>query len=200
MFASARRALGLIFDPRLRGLVLASLGLTALLFVLGLVAAEVLIAQLPVLGNPVVNRALELLAPVLFVFALGALGAPVAAFFGTLFLDRLSSRIEARRYPPEPPPPAGRWAPTLKAGLRLTGLVVGADIVLLPIDIGLPGAGELLSLLVNGWLLGREYFELTALRHLGLVEADRMRRANAWQIGLGGMMVSLLSVVPVLDL
>jgi len=200
MFASARRALGVIFDPRLRGLVLASLGLTALLFALGLVAAEMLIAQLPVLGSPAVNRALELLAPVLFVFLLGALGAPVAAFFGTFFLDRLAASIEARDYPQDPPAPAGHWGPALKAGLRLTGLVLGADIVLLPIDIGLPGVGELLSLLVNGWLLGREYFELTALRHLSLAEADRMRRANGWSIGLAGMAVSLLSVVPVADL
>jgi len=38
------------------------------------------------------------------------------------------------------------------------------------------------------------------LRHLSLAETDRMRRANAWPIGLAGMAVSLLSVVPVADL
>ena len=119
------------------------------------------------LGNPAVNRALELLAPVLFVFLLVVLGAPVAAFFGSFFPGpagrpdrgaRLSRRSAgAGRH---------RFGPALKAGLRLAALVLGADVVLLPLDIGAAGPGRILSLIVNGWLLGWEYFELAALRHL----------------------------------
>jgi CysZ protein len=124
----------------------------------------------------------------------------VTALFGSLFLDRLAAGIEARDYPGDPPARSGAFAAALKAGLRLTLLVLGADIVLLPLDIGLPGIGELLSLVVNGWLLGREYFELVALRHLPLAQADALRRQHRGTILAGGILISLLSVIPLADL
>ena len=199
MFASIVKALRLVFDGGFAGIMLRSVLLTLLMFLIGLAGTEFLISRLPVLGNPTVNHALELLAPVLFVFLLSALGAPVAAFFGTFFLDRLAGRIEARDYPSRPALPA-RFAPALKAGLRLTGLVLGADILLLPLDFALPGLGQLLSLIVNGWLLGWEYFELAALRHLSVAEADRLRKTHAWQVWAGGVVIALFSELPLLDL
>ena len=173
---------------------------TLLLFTLSLVAVEYGIAQLPVLGNPVVNRALALLAPNRLVLRLGALGGPVTALFGSLYLDRLAAGIEARDYPHDPKGRNGAFLIALKAGLRLTLFVLGADLALLPLDIALPGIGELASLLVNGWLLGREYFEMAALRHLTLAEADALRLSHRGPILLGGILISLLSVIPVLDL
>lgn len=200
MFASAAKAFALVFDPAFRGIVVRALLLTLLLFAAAFAGAEFLISRLPVLGSPLVNQALALLAPLLFVFLIAALGAPVAAFFGALFLDRLAGRIEARHYPTDPPARPEAFGPTLKAGLRLAAMVLGADIVLLPLDIGLPGLGEVASLLVNGWLLGWEFFELAALRHLTAAEADRMRKSHAGPVWLGGMLISLMSVVPGLDL
>lgn len=170
MFASIARAARLIFQPGYAGIALRSALLTLVMFLVGLAGAEILLAQLPVLGNPQVNRALELLAPVLFVFLLSALGAPVAALFGTFFLDRLAGRIEAREYPHATSLPT-RFGPALKAGLRLAGLVLGADLLLLPLDIALPGLGEFLSLIANGW-----------------------------QVWGGGIAIALLSEIPLLDL
>ena len=199
MFASIARAARLIFQPGYAGIALRSALLTLVMFLVGLAGAEILLAQLPVLGNPQVNRALELLAPVLFVFLLSALGAPVAALFGTFFLDRLAGRIEAREYPHATSLPTRFW-PALKAGMRLAGLVLGADLLLLPLDIALPGLGEFLSLIANGWLLGWEYFELAALRHLPVIEADRLRKSHGWQVWGGGIAIALLSEIPLLDL
>jgi CysZ protein len=51
------------------------------------------------------------------------------------------------------------------------------NLALLPFDIALPFVGEAAALLVNGWLLGREYFELAALRHLPQAAADALRCA-----------------------
>jgi CysZ protein len=198
MFASVRKAIGLIFDPAFRGLALRALLYTLLLFAAGLILAEILIARLPV--SPVVGKALEWLAPILFLFLVGALGAPVAAFFGTFFLERLAERIEARDYPRDAPALPGRFGPALRAGLKLAALVLGADILLLPVDIALPGLGQLANLVVNGWLLGWEYFELTALRHLAPAEAERLRKSHSGQIWLAGILISILSVVPMADL
>jgi CysZ protein len=199
MFASIVKAARLFFDSSFAGVLLRAALFTLLLFLAGLAGAEVLIASLPEPANPTIQHALELLAPVLFVFLLGVLGPPVAALFGTFFLDRVAGRIEARDYPGAPALPARLW-PALKAGLRLTGLVLGADLLLLPLDIGLPGPGEILSLIANGWLLGREYFELTALRHLTVAEADSLRKSHGWQVWSGGILIALFSEVPLLDL
>ena len=170
MLASIARAARLIFQPGYAGIALRSALLTLVLFLVGLAGAEILLSQLSVLGNPQVNRALELLAPVLFVFLLSALGAPVAALFGTFFLDRLAGQIETREYPHATSLPTRFW-PGLKAGMRLAGLVLGADLLLLPLDFALPGLGELLSLIANGW-----------------------------QVWGGGIAIALLSEIPLLDL
>ena len=199
MFASIARAARLIFDPGFAGIALRSVLLTLLMFLVGLADAEILIAQLPVLGNPQINRALALLAPVLFVFLLSVLGAPVAALFGTFFLDRLAGRIEARDYPGASPLPTRFW-PAFKAGMHLAAMVLAADLVLLPLDIGLPGLGGFLSLLANGWLLGWEYLELAALRHLPVAQADILRKSRGWQVWGGGILIAFLSEIPLLDL
>jgi CysZ protein len=198
MFASVSRALGLIFDPAFLGILLKALGLTLLLFAALLILGEYALSFLPVLGSPAINAALKVLAPLLLVFGGAVLGPPVTAIFACLFLDGLAAHIEARDYPDKAARPS--FARTLRAGLRFAGLVLGANLVLLPFEFALPGAGELLSLLVNGWLLGREYFELAALRHLDLSEADSLRRRNSGTIWASGSLIALASMVPVLDL
>ena len=199
LFASLARAARLIFDPAFAGIVVKALLLTILLFAAALALTEFGLAYLPVLGNPLVNRVLEWLAPLLFVFGGVIVGPPVAALFASLFLDQVAERIEARDYPGWPARSTS-FATTLRAGLKLAALIIGVNLVLLPFDIGLPGLGELLSLAANGWLLGREYFELAALRHIALDAATEVRRANGGVIWLAGALIALASMVPLLNL
>ena len=109
MFASIARAARLIFQPGYAAIALRSAMLTLLMFLIGLAGAEILLARLPVLGNPQVNRALDLLAPVLCGCLRSVLGAPVAALFGTFFLDRVAGKIEAREYPGAASLPTSFW-------------------------------------------------------------------------------------------
>jgi len=199
MFTSLGRAARLIFDPTFRTVVAKAVGLTLLLFVVALALSEYGLSLLPVLGNSAVNRTLEWLTPLLFLIGGVILGAPVAALFASLFLDEVASRIEARDYPSWPARPAS-FAITLRAGLKLAALIIGVDLVLLPIDIAVPGVGEAVSLAANGWLLGREYFELAALRHLNSEKTAKLRRANGNAIWFGGTIIALASTVPVINL
>jgi CysZ protein len=199
MFASMGRAARLIFDPAFAGIAVKALLLTVLLFAAGLALSEYALSLLPILGSPAVNAVLELLTPLLFVFGGVVLGPPVAALFASLFLDQVAARIERRDYPGMPARPAS-FAVTLKAGLKLAALVVGVNLVLLPFDVGLPGLGELLSLAANGWLLGREFFELAALRHLDLAGTLALRRENSGTIWAGGILIALSSMVPLVNL
>ncbi len=199
MFASVSRAAKLIFEPAFAGVLVKAVLLTILLFAAALGLGEYALSRLPVLGSPVVNSFLELLAPFLFLAGGIVLGPPVAALFGSLFLDQIAARIETRDYPEMAARPAS-FAVTLKAGLKLAALVIGVNLVLLPFDLGLPGLGELLSLAANGWLLGREYFELAALRHMDAGEADLLRRTNGGAIWGAGTLIALASMIPVVNL
>lgn len=199
MFASLGRALAFFFDPALFGIVLKALLLTLVLFVALLAVAEYALHFLPTLGSPAVNRALELLAPVILIMGLFAVGAPVAALFASLYLDKVADAIEARSYSADPKAPGTSFAAGLGAGIRLAGVVLLADLILLPADAFLPGVGQVATIAVNGFLLGREYFELAALRHVSRKTADALRSRNATRIFGGGLIISALSAVPFAD-
>lgn len=196
MFASLGRAFSVFFDPALGRVLVRGLFLTIFLFVLLLAGVEILLHYLPTLGSPWVNRALEVLAPVLLIIGIFTVGGPVAALFASLYLDRVADAIEARTYPADPKAPGTKWTTGVGASVRLAGLVILTDLLLLPLDAALPLAGEAITVIVNGFLLGREYFELAALRHLSRGAAEALRQRNPGRIFAAGMTISVLTVVP----
>jgi CysZ protein len=197
MFASLGRALGLVFDPALYGVILRSLILTVVLFILLAVGVEYAVHALPTLGSPWVNRVLALMAPILLLLGFVLLGAPVAAVFASLYLDKVADAIEARAYAADPKARGLSFGTGAWAGVRLAGAVLLVDLVLLPAEALLPGLAEVLMIIVNGFLLGREYFELAALRHISVKAADALRRRNGAAVFGGGLVISFLSAVPV---
>jgi CysZ protein len=131
------------------------------------------------------------------------LGAPVAALFATLYLDRVARTIEARAYPDDPRAPGMTAATAIGAGVRLAGLALGLNLALALLDTELilvPAIPELLTILVNGWLLGREYFELAALRHMSRAAARNLRRKHGGSVLAGGTIISLASAFPLTNL
>ncbi len=76
------------------------------------------------------------------------------------------------------------------------------NLVLLPLYavlLFLPPLSFLLSLGVNGWLVGREYFEAVAFRYQSRDAADllrRQRRADVWRCGL---LIVLLLTIPLVN-
>jgi CysZ protein len=202
VFASLGRAIGNFFDGTLRGVVLRSIGLTILLFVVLIAGVEFGLAHLPTLGSPWVNRAIEILTPVLFLIFLFVIGPPVAALFASLFLDRIAGTIEARAYPADAKTPGAPTSTIVGSAVRLALLALVLNAGLLAVDVELieaPPVAELITILANGWLLGREYFELAALRHMSRTAADNLRKKHGGKIFVGGTMISLLSSVPVVN-
>jgi CysZ protein len=203
MFASLAKAIGNFFDGTLKGVILRSLGLTLLLFILLFAAVEFGIAHLPTLGAPWVNRLIEVLAPLLLLMAVFVLGAPVAAIFASLYLDRVARAVEARAYPNDPRAPGMSTSTAISAGARLAALALVLNLALALVDIefiAVPALPEMLTILVNGWLLGREYFELAALRHMSRTAAQQLRRRHGGRVLAGGTVISLVSAFPIANL
>jgi len=196
MFASLGRAFAVFVDPAFGRVLVRGLFMTIFLFVLLLAGLEYLLNYLPTLGSAWVNRALEILAPVIVVIGIFTVGGPVAALFASLYLHRVAAAIEAHTYPDDPKAPGLRWAAGVGAFFRLAGLVILADLALLPLDAALPFVGEVVTVIVNGFLLGREYFELEALRHLSREAADALRGRNPARIYGAGLIIAVLTEVP----
>lgn len=200
MFASLRKAANLLFDRRFSRLVMWSLVLTLLLYVLLFVAVVYGVHRLPTFGAPWVNTLLGWAAPIFMLLLPFFLGAPVAAFFASLFLEQIVKKVEARYYPADAKGSGAPSGATFFAGLRLAVLVVLVDLVLLPADAAVPGVGELVTILANGLLLGRGYFELVARRHISRTAADALRRRHWSGVFAAGVIISVLTVVPIANL
>ena len=71
--------------------------------------------------------------------------------------------------------------------------------VALPLVL-LLGFGFLIFLAANAYLLGREYFELAALRHHDEETARRLRRGNPARSSPPGCLIALFLAIPIVNL
>ncbi len=126
---------------------------------------------------------------------------PVAAVFAGLSAGPVASVTEDQRWSMRVPDPG---PPPLKDVVNFTGLLVGANLLTILLILTLVGLGWTLALLIwpvlNGALLGREYFTLIARRHLGEAELARLRQQHFGQIWLAGFAMALFLSLPVLNL
>ena len=202
------RALGQLGDPAFRRVLLLGLGLTLALLVAATVAFVWLVGwfvpdslSLPWIGeivwiDDVASWAVVPLMLVLSVFLM----VPVASAFTGIFLDDVTDAVEARHYPALGPAPKVLLATALRDSAGFLGVIVAANIAaLLPYLIFAPLA-PVIFLALNGYLLGREYFQLIAMRRLGREGARAARRRNAGTIWLAGAVMALPLAVPVVNL
>ena len=199
MFASARKALGMIFEPAFLGVVLWSFLLTLALFGLMFVAVQYGIQHLPPLPWHWLSVAVGLVSSLLVVVAAFFLGVPVAAVFATMFQGYIARRVEQKYYAGDA---GGDGASTLAyvfTGLRFAAYVIVVSLALLPVDVMIPGVGSALTWVADGWLLGREFFELAALRHLSRAETAAMLKRHGFGILGAGMVIAFLATIPVLN-
>ncbi len=75
-----------------------------------------------------------------------------------------------------------------------------ANLAALPIYLLVPGANLVLFVTVNGYLLGRAYFDAVALRRLDDRSARLLWRAERGGFVLDGMISTALLTVPVINL
>lgn len=208
IIAAFFRALGQLDDPRFRRVV----GLGMLLAIALLFGIYALFLQgfqwltpdsfdLPLIGPVTGVESLLGWASLFLMLGLSIfLMVPVATAFTGLFLEDVAAAVEARHYPQLP---AARPMPLLEALLQTVnfmGILIAANLLAIFIY---PFAGPFSPLVfwtMNGFLLGREYFTLVALRHLPPAEAKALRQRNSGTIWLAGTLMAAPLSVPILNL
>jgi CysZ protein len=208
IFSAFFRALGQIGDRRFRrvvglGIVLA-LALLAGVYALFFLAIQSFAPEaivLPWLGEVQgVQGLLEWASLPLMLILSVFLMVPVASAFAGIFLETVVDAVEDRHYPQLPAVQPMRFGDAVVASANFLGLVIAANIGALLL---LPFAGPAYPLvfwLVNGWLLGQEYFMLVAQRRLGRVAARDLRRQNRLTLWAAGTLMAAPLSLPLVNL
>lgn len=194
-----------LFRPRIFGVVAMGVGLTLVLFVvlqaLAIWAVHAFAPEtitLPWIGAVHVTTALSWGALILFPIMSIFLMAPVTAGFAGLFAERVSEAVEASHYPDSTGLPVDFWDGIWES-LAVMGAVIGVTLITLILTPFLGPLASVLFYLGNGWLLGREFFQMAARRHLHAPQALALRQAKAAQATTLGVLIALLLSVPVLN-
>lgn len=207
--AAFLRAIGQMFeDARFRRVLWIGLALTvallalfyaAFVWVVGWLAPEAI--TLPLIGevrwiDDVLSVGSVLLMLVLSIFLM----VPVASAVTSLFLEQVAEAVEDRHYPALPP--AGRipFGDQVKDTFGFLGVLIVANIGAFALYLMVPPIAPLIFWGMNGYLLGREYFTLAAMRRVGRLKAAELRRRHGATIWIAGVLMALPLSVPVVNL
>ncbi len=201
-------ALGQMGDPRFRKVLFLGVGLTFALLIATYAGFLWLIdwlvgeeATLPVLGEVTWLNDLLSVSSFLFMMVLSIfLMVPVASAITSMFLDEVAQAVEDRHYPALPPAPKVPFLDSLWDTLGFLGIIILANLLALIIYAFFPPFAPFIFWGMNGFLLGREYFTLAAMRRLGRPGARELRRRHTGKIWLAGTMMAIPLSIPLVNL
>ena len=201
-------ALAQIGDPRFRRVlwlgILLSLALLVaayagvLWLIHALAGAE---ATLPILGE--VQWLDDLLgwASLLFMLLLSMfLMIPVASAITSMFLDDVAQAVEDRHYPALPPAQKVGLGEALRDTVNFLGVLIGANLLALILYAFFPPTAPFIFYALNGFLLGREYITLAAMRRIGRTGARALWAQHRGTIWAAGVLMALPLTIPVVNL
>jgi uncharacterized protein involved in cysteine biosynthesis len=214
MLDAAVSALSQILSPPMRSILWRSIGLALVLVVVLAIGLQRLLSFLATAGEgwleailgPGFHTPLDIFAWAISIAA--GVGVVIGAIFlmpaitslvASVFVDEVADHVEREHYPTERPGVA------LPVGLAMTEGIKTALLTILVYLIALPfvffaGVGFVAFFIATAWLLGREYFELAAMRFRPPEEAKAMRRDNAAVIFTAGLVIAAFVSIPVVNL
>jgi CysZ protein len=208
IFTDFSRALSQLPDPRFRRVLLLGVGGTiallvgAYLIVLWVITAFLggditlpLIGTVSWVGNLLGWGSLALML-LLSVFLM----VPVASAITSFFLEDVADAVEQAFYPGLPPVPRTSLADMLRETVGFLALLIFANLLAFGLYLFVPFLSPLIFYGLNGFLLGREYFQVAAMRREGRTRALELQSRHRGQIWLAGCLMAVPLTVPLLNL
>ena len=119
-------------------------------------------------------------------------------------LERIAGRIDAIDYPAQPPAREQSTWEAVRLAINFAFISIGLNLLALVLTLLLffwiPFIYPMVFYALNGYLLGREYFELVALRRLDENSVRALRRSYQGSIFLSGALIAFITTVPLLNL
>lgn len=214
MLDAAVKALSQMMSPPMRSILWRSIGLALVLIVVLAIGLQRLLSWFATYGEvwlegllgPGWHASLEVLAWIIsiaagfgVVFGSAFLMPAITSLVASFFVDDVADMVEREYYPAERPGTALPFNGAILEGIKTALLTIVVYLVALPL-VFLAGAGFLIFFLAAAWLLGREYFELAAMRFRSPEDAKAMRRDNAATIFTAGLFIAAFVSIPVVNL
>jgi len=207
LFSDFAKAVSQLFDPKFLWVLIKAVGISAVLFggaYFGLIWLAVTVLPgsitLPWLGEIPIG---DWFSAVAFTGALVMavfLMFPVAALFLGFFLEEIADAVEGKHYPSLPKVQPLPFRQVMGEALRFLMVMIFANLLALIIYFASTLLAPVIFYIVNGFLLGREYFQLVTMRRLGERAATKLRKAHRWEIWFAGILMAVPLSIPVVNL
>src|SRR4051794_18253463 len=210
MLDAAVKALSQILSPPMRSILWRSIGLALVLIVVLALGLQRLLSWLATSGEawaegvlgPSFQTPLNVLAWIVsvaagfgIVFGAVLLMPAITSLVASVFVDEVAEHVEREHYPAERPGVALPFGLAMGEGIKTALLTILVYLLALPF-VFVAGAGFLAFFIATPWLLGREYFELAAMRFRSPAEAKAMRKDNAATVFTAGPFIAAFVPVP----
>jgi uncharacterized protein involved in cysteine biosynthesis len=214
MLDAAVKALSQILSPPMRSILWRSIGLALVLIVVLAIGLQRLLSWFAMYGEawaeallgPGFHTPLNALAWIVSIAA--GLGVVFGAVFlmpaitslvASVFVDEVADHVEHEYYPGERPGTALPLGLAMSEGVKTALLTILVYLIALPF-VFFAGVGFIAFFIATAWLLGREYFELAAMRFRPPAEAKAMRKQNAAIIFTAGLVIAAFVSIPIVNL
>ncbi len=199
MIRELSRAVGQLPDPAFaRVLIFSALG-TIVLFGALLTGFGWLLTHTNLFDIGWVETGIDLLGGVAGLVLAWLMFPAVMVVVSSTMLDGIVDAVERRHYPQLPPPRRIPIWRSILEGLKFLGLVVLVNLLALPFYF-IPVVNLFVWFLVNGYLIGREYFELVAIRRLDPARVKFLRDDRRMGLFAAGIIIAFLSSLPLVNL
>lgn len=200
MFTAFSRAMGQLGDPRVRRVLWISLAATIIVYGLLIGGVSWLMFGTNILtGLPgweaVIDWAAVVIVPIVALFLFPAVITAVLGFF----LEDVADAVEDKWYPELPAPRDVSVGEALWAAGRFALVAVGLNLLILPLYL-FPVLGQVAFYAVNGYLIGREYFELVMLRRLTGEQVTALRKVHGVRLWMTGALTAFLLTIPFVNI
>jgi uncharacterized protein involved in cysteine biosynthesis len=214
MLNAAVKALSQTLSPPMRSILWRSIGLALVLIIVLAVGLQRLLSWFATSGQgwaetmlgPGFATPLNVLAWIVsiaaglgVVFGAVLLMPAVTSLVASVFVDDVAEHVELEHYPAERPGAALPLGLAMTEGIKTALLTILVYLIALPF-VFFAGAGFLAFFIATAWLLGREYFELAAMRFRPPAEAKAMRKDNAAVVFAAGLIIAAFVSIPIVNL
>lgn len=202
------KALAQLSDPRFRRVLWLGIGLTLALLI-GSYAGLLWLIEwltgdsmtLPIVGEVTwVGDLLSFGSLFLMIVLSVFLMVPVASAITSMFLDEVAQAVEDRHYPHLPQAENVPFSEAFRDTINFLGVLIGANLLAIFLYVMMPPASLFIFWGLNGFLLGREYFTLAAIRRIGRAGAKELRAKHRGTIWMAGILMAMPLSVPLINL
>ena len=195
-------------DPKFRRVLWRGMGLTIALLIAACLLVNFGINQLlssawaaNMIGDQSWLGALINIGGVLFTIALSIwLMVPVTSAIIALFLDEVAQAVEARHYPHLPKQTATKLQDQILVGIRFLGILLLANVGALILSMIVPLLAPFVFWATNGYLMGREYFQMAAMRRMPRAQAQELYQRHQGSIWTAGILMAIPMSIPLVGL